>query len=251
MNDKIANLTQSFLRRFGIELHYQYPSDFTQEEIEIIKSVKDYTLTIARRIKALINSVHYIVDNKIEGSIVECGVWKGGSIMAAAKTLMSLNNFDRNLYLFDTFEGMTDPTDFDISVRNEKAFEVMQKAKVKGDELTLSIVSLDQVKKAVFSTGYPKEKFHLIKGKVEDTLQKQAPQKISLLRLDTDWYESTKNELIYLFPRLAKGGVLIIDDYGYWTGSKKAVDEYFNEKNIPFLINRIDSSGRIGVKITD
>ena len=234
-----------------MELHYQYPSDFTQEEIEIIESVKDYTLTSARRIKTLINSVHYIVDNKIEGSIVECGVWKGGSIMAVAKTLMSLNNFDRDLYLFDTFEGMTDPTDFDISVRNEKAFEVMQKAKVKGDELTLSIVSLDQVKKAVFSTGYTKEKFHFIKGKVEDTLQKQAPQKISLLRLDTDWYESTKNELIYLFPRLAKGGVLIIDDYGYWTGSKKAVDEYFNEKNIPFLINRIDSSGRIGVKITD
>ena len=234
-----------------MELHYQYPSDFTKEEIEIIKSVEDYTLTSARRIKALINSVHYIVDNKIEGSIVECGVWKGGSIMAVAKTLMSLNNFDRELYLFDTFEGITDPTDFDISVKNEKGSEVIQKAKEKNDKLTLSIVPLDQVKKAVFSTGYPKENFHFIKGKVEDTLQKQAPQKISLLRLDTDWYESTKNELIYLFPRLAKGGVLIIDDYGFWTGSKKAVDEYFKEKNIPFLINRIDSSGRIGVKITD
>jgi hypothetical protein len=86
-------------------------------------------------------------------------------------------------------------------------------------------------------------------GKVEDTIPADIPEKIALLRLDTDWYESTKHELIHLFPRLQKGGVLIIDDYGFWKGARKAVDEYFAENNIQILLNRIDDTGRMAIKL--
>ncbi len=100
----------------------------------------------------------------------------------------------------------------------------------------------------MLSTGYPKEKIHLIKGKVEDTIPENIPKEIALLRLDTDWYESTKHELIHLFPLLKPNGILIIDDYGHWEGARKAVDEYISDNNIHILLNRIDYSGRISVK---
>ena len=71
---------------------------------------------------------------------------------------------------------------------------------------------------------------------------------LPFLRLDTDWYKSTKHELIHLFPKISKGGVLIIDDYGFWQGAKQAVDEYISENNIKILLNRIDHTGRIAIK---
>lgn len=84
----------------------------------------------------------------------------------------------------------------------------------------------------------------LIEGDVLETLVKtqNIPGKISVLRLDTDWYESTKKELEVLYPKLAVGGVLMIDDYGYWGGAKKAVDEYFADIPRPFL-QYTDSAG--------
>lgn len=97
------------------------------------------------------------------------------------------------------------------------------------------------------STNYPAEMLVFIKGKVEDTIPKTMPKHIALLRLDTDWYESTKHELLHLYPLLSKSGVLIIDDYGYWAGSKKAVDEYFSKGEM--LLNRIDYTSRIAIKI--
>jgi len=112
----------------------------------------------------------------------------------------------------------------------------------------MGFASLSEVKKNMFSTGYPQENLVFIKGKVEDTVPTRVPPQIALLRLDTDWYESTKHELNYLYPLLVKQGVLIIDDYGYWAGSKKAVDEYISQNNVPILLNRIDHTGRIGVK---
>ena len=98
-------------------------------------------------------------------------------------------------------------------------------------------------------TNYPINNFQLIKGKVEDTLPGiMLPDSISLLRLDTDFYESTLHELKHLYPLLSKNGVLIIDDYGHWQGCKQAVDEYFDKENISLLLNRIDYTGRVAIK---
>ena len=103
-------------------------------------------------------------------------------------------------------------------------------------------------KKILYGTGYPSERIHFVPGKVEDTIPASAPESIALLRLDTDWYESTKHELVHLFPRLATSGVLIIDDYGHWRGSRLACDEYFEQNRVPILLNRIDFTGRIALK---
>jgi len=225
--------------------------DFSENEFRLINFVKKYTLTSPERMYALIEAVRYVVRNEISGDIVECGVWKGGSMMLAAKTLMELNNTNYDLYLFDTFEGTTKPTDVDEDYLGnsmlatwEKEFEGKEKMSASAD-----YASLKEVQKNLFSTEYSKEKIHFIKGKVEDTIPKNAPEKIAILRLDTDWYESTKCELEHLFPRLSSGGILIIDDYGHFKGSKKAVDEYFVKNEIKYFLNRVDYTGRLIVKI--
>ena len=225
--------------------------DFSENEFKLINFVKKYTLTSPERMYALIEAVRYVTRNQILGDIVECGVWKGGSMMLAAKTLMESDNTDYDLYLFDTFEGTTKPTEADKDYLGnsmlttwEKEFEGKEKLPTSAD-----YVSLEEVQKNLFLTGYPREKIHFIKGKVEDTIPKDAPEKIAILRLDTDWYESTKHELENLFPKLSSGGILIIDDYGHFEGSKKAVDEYFAKNKIKSFLNRIDYTGRLIVKI--
>ena len=141
---------------------------------------------------------------------------------------------------------MSKPTDDDKTITSgEMAIKEWEKGQKK-DFNEFCFASLGEVKRNLFSTGYPKENIIFVKGKVEETIPKKIPKKISLLRLDTDWYESTKHELVYLYPKISKNGVLIIDDYGHWQGSKKAVDENFKNKSI--LLSRIDYSGRIGIK---
>ena len=227
----------------------EFPLDFTKNNIVIIKKVKPFTLTSNERINSLIQATKYVVDNDVPGDIVECGVWKGGSMMAVALTLLKEKISNKDLYLFDTYEGMSKPTDLDISVEGEKANNQFEENKKSEDSSDWCFASLDEVKQNVMNTNYNLEKIHFIKGKVENTLPENAPKKIALLRLDTDWYESTKHELIHLFPRLVSGGVLILDDYGYWAGAKKAVDEYFSQNKIRILLNRIDQTGRIAIKI--
>jgi len=226
----------------------EFPLDFGSQEIEIIRKVRPYTMTSLERIFAMIQSVRYLLNTNILGSIVECGVWKGGSMMAVAYALLQNGKSDRDLYLFDTFEGMTKPTHLDISYLNESASDLFAHQKVTDHSSEWCYAPLEEVQRNLFSTGYPQEKLKFIKGKVEYKLPSLAPDAIALLRLDTDWYESTRHELIHLYPRLSSGGVLIIDDYGYWEGAKKATDEYLSQNNINLLLHRIDSSGRIAIK---
>ena len=157
--------------------------------------------------------------------------------------------FNRDIYVYDTFEGMSAPGDVDVSFHGEHAHDTFVSRKLSDNTSDWCFSSLEEVKQNVFSTGYTKDKIHFIKGKVEDTLPEHIPGKIALLRLDTDWYESTKHELIHLFPRLETHGVLIVDDYGHWEGAKRAVDEYICNNKIRILLNRIDYTGRIAIKI--
>jgi len=243
---------KNLAKKTGYEIHKNkddFPPDFTPKNVEIIKSVKPYTMTSYERIFALMEAVRYIIKNNVPGSVVECGVWKGGSMMAVAKTLIDLNRYDLDLYLFDTFEGMPKPSKFDFDDSNQSAINEFNTKQLDENSSDWCRATIDEVTKTMYSIDYPREKIHLIKGKVEETIPKDAPETISILRLDTDWYESTKHELENLFPRLSKGGVLVIDDYGYWAGARKAVDEYFSEKKISILLNRIDNTGRIAVKL--
>jgi O-methyltransferase len=245
-----AAIHKSF-RWFGVDIvHFPPreqapPPDFRDEEISIIGEVRPWTMTSVERIYALIQAVRYISAHSIAGAIVECDVWKGGSMAAIARTLLHKQDLNRDLYLFDTFEGMTPPTATDIDYSGKHAAEVL----VEDPGYWCADAPLEQVKKMLYATGYPKERFHFVKGRVEETIPGSAPEKISLLRLDTDWYASTKHELVHLFARLVRGGVLIVDDYGHWRGSRQACDEYFEQNRVPILLNRIDYTGRIGLKL--
>ena len=227
----------------------KYDIDYDPRFISEFETLEPNTATSIERMYALKEAVKYVVSNNIDGDLVECGVWKGGSMMAVAYTLLKEKKQDRDLYLFDTYEGMSKPTDLDISFEGKKADTQFEENKKGEDSSDWCFASLDEVKQNVLKTGYDSEKIHFIKGKVENTLPKNAPKQIALLRLDTDWYESTKHELIHLFPKLVSGGVLILDDYGYWAGAKKAVDEYVSQNKIKILLNRIDQTGRIAIKI--
>lgn len=223
--------------------------DLAPETLAVIERVRPCTMTSADRIAALCGAVEYVVRNGIAGDFVECGVWRGGSSMATALTLLRLGVSDARLYLFDTFSGMSEPTGHDAEIATgEAAAALLARSDLK-EGLAWAYAGIDEVRANMTATGYPAEKMHLVAGKVEDTLPQHAPERISLLRLDTDWYESTRHELTHLFPRLAVGGVLIVDDYGHWAGARQAVDEYFAERKIRMLLNRIDYTGRIGVKL--
>jgi O-methyltransferase len=228
------------------------PPDFDKSVLSIIEKVQPFTMTSNERLSALVQSVHYTLDNKIEGAFVECGVWKGGSMMAAALTLMQRGETVRELYLYDTFAGMPPAGEADKDFEGKDANDLLEQDKNKKEESVVWAYSgLDEVKANLGSVGYPSEKIHFIEGKVEDTIPQQVPEKIALLRLDTDWYESTKHELQHLFPRLQKNGILIIDDYGFWKGARKAVDEFLSGLPHHYYLHRIDDTGRLLIKITD
>jgi O-methyltransferase len=163
------------------------------------------------------------------------------------RRLEGLNSLQRTLYLFDTYEGMTAPQEVDRTIKGQAASEML-KTQPKDSSWIWAMGPLDGVKQVMQGTQYPSEKIVYVKGPVEETIPEKAPAQIALLRLDTDWYQSTYHELTHLYPRLVPGGVLIIDDYGHWEGARRAVDQYFAEKNLPVLLNRIDYTGRIMIK---
>ena len=172
--------------------------------------------------------------------------------MAAALRLLAGGGL-RDLWLYDTYEGMTDPTDADVRARDgfsaEEHFASARAARPGSrSDWFWAEASLDDVRTNLATTGYPQERLHFVQGPVEDTIPERAPDRIALLRLDTDWYESTKHELVHLFLRLAPGAVLIVDDYHYWRGSRKAVDDYFRSRAMNPLLSRIGTSGAVIAK---
>jgi O-methyltransferase len=223
------------------------PMDFGEEFGSLLREVGPYTMTSPERVHALWEAVNYVVERPVAGAIVECGVWRGGSMMAVARTLLRRDRRDRHLYLFDTFSGMVPPGELDERFDGVPAGTILDGADDEHRDEAWCVAPLEEVRGVIDSTGYPKDFVHYVGGRVEDTLPDQAPDRISLLRLDTDWYESTRHELEHLFPRLVPGGVLIIDDYGFWKGARRAVDEYLANTGIRLLLHRIDDTGRIAV----
>ena len=225
----------------------------TETDWAIIEEARQRSMTSIERLQALIDSVRYVVDRQIPGAFVECGVWLGGSVLCMIRTLQDMGVTERDIWLFDTFEGMSEPTEHDYTqFGDESALATWKEAREKGETpwpywFAPETFSEDEVRKALEATGYPAERLHFVRGKVEDTAEANTPDPIALLRLDTDWYESTRTEMNVMYPRLLPDGVLILDDYGHWDGARKAVDEYFAQHG-PVLLTRVDYSARILVK---
>ncbi len=220
------------------------PPVATAEDRRVWEAVRTVTMTSPERVLALRRSVRRVVDQGIPGAIVECGVWRGGSMLAAALTLAELGDTTRDLYLFDTFTGMTEPTEHDRHGGESAAALLAQSSP---DSWVRAEASLAEVRRTMSRSGYPESRILYVEGRVEETIPERAPESIALLRLDTDWYESTRHELQHLWPRLSPGGVLIVDDYGHWDGARRAVDEWLAGE--PGLrLEEIDYTGRLVIK---
>ncbi len=221
--------------------------ELTPFDKETLAAVRPYTMTSPARVQALIRAVRYLERYRIEGAVVECGVWRGGSMLAVARTLDDLGRRDRDLHLFDTFSGMPDPGPEDVRRHDSTpAREILSNP----DEThTRAVAGIGDVRATMGLCGYPPERIHFIAGDVKETVPARAPERIALLRLDTDWYSSTRHELEHLYPRLVAGGVLIIDDYGWWDGARRAVDEYFAASDEPMLLQITDETERVGVRV--
>lgn len=224
----------------------------TPADQAIIDRVQPYTFTSVERVQSLIDAVRYVVDRGVPGAFSECGTWKGGSVLAMILTLQELGIDDRDIVVYDTFEGMTEPTDHDTSAFDPPALETWQAAQATdstawSEYFSAETFNEEAVRTLLESTGYPAQRIRLVRGPVEETIPEHAPGELALLRLDTDWYESTRHELLHLYPRLAPAGVLIIDDYGHWDGARRAVDEYFAE-HPSVLLQRVDYTARMAVK---
>ena len=225
-----------------------FMSDEPEWVLDIVERVRPYTMTPPERVASLCHAIEYVTRRELPGEVVECGVWRGGSMMAAALALVHFKDTARSIYLFDTYEGMTSPTQTDKRVGLDLLASAMLAGVPRSHHLW-GISSIEEVKANLRSTGYPAEKLHFIKGPVERTIPDHAPDQICLLRLDTDWYDSTRHELVHLYPRVRAGGVLILDDYGWWEGQRKATDEYIREGNLALLLIRTDpAGGRIAIK---
>lgn len=219
-------------------------ADFTPAWLETLARVQPYTMTSPERIAGLIGAVEHVVAAGIEGAFVECGVWRGGSSLAAALTFQRLGE-ERELYLFDTFEGMPEPGAEDVDLHGVHASRWWDR-----EHQRRAAREHGATREAVRATlgGYPQSKLHLIAGRVQDTLPGQAPETIAVLRLDTDFHDSTRHELEQLWPRLSAGGILIVDDYGHFAGARKAVDEFFAGRGLRPFLHRLDYTGRLVVK---
>jgi hypothetical protein len=245
-------LLRPTLRRMGYQLvrhpkgdQRTPPWDAEPAARRVFEQVRDYTMTSPERVIALHAAVRYVAGERIPGAMVECGVWRGGSMMAVAQTLVDVGDTDRDLFLYDTFEGPPDPTEIDVA-KDPAHFARPRRKKATGEvPVVLQLLPLEEIKQVLRSTGYPEDRMHFVVGNVMETIPAQAPDEIAILRLDTDSYTSTRHELEQLFPRVVDGGVVIIDDYASFAGSGEATDEFLASQGINPLLHRIDAASRM------
>jgi hypothetical protein len=224
-------------------------ADMDPPFLPIFEECRRFSMTSIERMYALYKATEYVARSPIAGAFVECGVWLGGSMMLVALTLKQLGVLDRDLYLFDTFQGLPRPdTARDRDIWDNPALDWWLPHSTGDESSHAAEAGLEEVRQNMLATGYPAERLHFVVGMVERTLPAQAPPAIALLRLDTDWYASTRHEMEHLYPRLQKNGVLIIDDYGHYRGARQAVDEYIDAQRLPLLLTRLDYTGRLAVK---
>ena len=221
------------------------------EEVEIVRYVFEsgYTMTSVPRLVNTLKSCRYAVENNIPGDFVECGVWRGGNGILAKKVFERMGS-KKKVWMYDTFAGMTEPTKLDVEARSRASAKPTYNANQMATHNEWCYASLEDVKENCRKSGVDLDSIHFIEGDVGETLARNEnlPTRICVLRLDTDWYESTKTELGILYPLVSKKGVLIIDDYGFWEGSRKAVDEYFDQMPLKPLFYVVDTTARSAIK---
>jgi O-methyltransferase len=255
----------SLLKKFNLEVReinkgsQVIPLEFNQNDIDVFDYVVEHELTMvskARLISTMIACKHAVLA-EINGAFVETGVWRGG-VALAAKMIFENYKSKKEVYLFDTFQGMTrSPTEIDVKNRARQMWKKNPVKRfnenLKKNQSDWAFASIEDVRSNFINAKVDLKGVNFIKGDVVETLKlnENIPNNICVLRLDTNFYESTKMEIETLYPRLELGGSLLLDDYGSWEGSKKATDDYLNSlsnKKRP-LMSFVDAAGRSLIKV--
>jgi|TARA_B100000959_G_C14993139_1_gene628915 hypothetical protein len=209
-------------------LNEDHREEFTEDEWNMLNVCKPYTMTSGERLLHTFRTIKELDKEKIEGAIVECGVYKGGQIISA---WLGNTKSKRQFWLYDTFEGMTSPTEDDYRINADGSYGFAhQSTKAKNGYDQWCRAELNEVVENI-NPFIPQNQTKYVVGDVCKTLENpgNVPTNIALLRLDTDWYESTYKELQVLWPKLSIGGICVIDDYNSWQGSKKAFHDVFGD----------------------
>lgn len=230
--------------------------DLEQEALEAIEQVKDHTMLSLPRLVTLYQQAAFCEEFEIGGSFVECGTWRGGSVGIMALANLRRGRARRHIHLFDSFESIPEP---DEAVDGERAVREARECGggAEGRLVPLPIygsigtpdlaVNRELLEETI---GYNSSFLHYHKGWFQDTVPSDAKQvgDIAILRLDGDWYASTKVCLDHLYDQVVSGGFVIIDDYGCYEGCKKATDEFMRQQQVRAFLHHIDATGRYWVK---
>lgn len=255
----LKRAVQSTLGAVGLELRRVTPQpppgpvlskvypETTDDDLADMAKVAGYTMATPRSQWTWLKAIDYIDAANIPGEIVECGVWRGGMVMLAKHRRRSRTH-PRRYFLYDWFLGMPEPTERDLDISDGSSLVPRWREHLTPEHSGWCYAGIDEVTANFRDIGLGGDDLAFIPGRVEETLRiaSNLPRQIAALRLDTDWYDSTKIELETLYPLLSPGGVLILDDYGIWTGQKEAVDEYFADN--PILLMPADWGCRMAIK---
>ena len=242
-----ARASQSSLRE-SRSANGEYPRLHYDDEDSAraaIAVVDDHTMVSYQRLVTLWQQVRYLDTAQIDGCLVECGTWRGGSSALMALAHLHSGAASRRLHMFDSFEGLPQPdarTDGESAVRYAAG-----NASAALTSIGQCVASIEDVRHLIHDVvGYPTELTQYHVGWFQQTVPADAAQvrAIALLRLDGDWYESTRICLQHLYPLVSSRGIVVIDDYGHWEGCRRAVDEFFGTLTTKPFLNHIDSTGR-------
>ena len=210
-----------------------------RHKLSAVQLVQPYTMVGFERLMNAYDLVRRAEEKGLRGAIVECGVYKGGS--AAVMTMAASSRPD--VWLFDSFEGLPEPTVEDGAMAVEYAG---QRASGALEPIGQCVGPLDVVKELFFEKiGADPSRIHIRQGWFQETLPVARHEigPIAVLRLDGDWYDSTRVCLENLYDLVIAGGFVLIDDYGYWEGCRRAVDEFFAARKLDVALNAVDDSG--------
>jgi hypothetical protein len=237
---------QQMLADFAARVRF---SDMEPEFFPLLEEVRRFSMTTVERLYSLWSCVRYLVEADILGDFVEAGVWRGGSMMLIAREILRSGTAPRLLWLYDTFAGLPRPdSKVDVDVLGNRAIDGWQARNLSGETSIWAYADEAEVRANMASTGYPEDFLRFVVGKVEETIPTRCPERIALLRIDTDWYCSYRHLLDTLYDKLVPGGVLLLDDYGHMLGARRAVDEFRRERGIYTPLLRVDYSCRLMIK---
>ena len=243
----IGSLVNSVAHDLGLHISRydrnsgQFPKFVEAEFVQLYERHRANTMVHWSGLYTAYKAARYVAQNGVPGEIVECGVWKGGCSILIAETLRKYGVEDKKVYMYDTYAGPSEPTSADILMSSNAPAKQKYESQKRNDHVDWMYSPVEEVRRNVNAANYPGENFELVEGDVQETIPSVAPADIALLRLDTDWYESTYHELEHLYPRLVVGGVIIADDYNWWEGATKAVDAYFEQQDVGIWL-QVDSA---------